>query len=332
MGVIKQVANELAVGIARQKLRDLIEVKNRELTLKNEELEKASVQLLQSEKMASIGQLAAGVAHEINNPMGYINSNLNLLKSYREDLTRMFQAYRDLELDLDGNCPTPELKRRLETIQQLDGEIRLDEILTDLSEMISESIEGAERVTFIIKNLKEFSHPESGTPQRINLHEALDSTLNIVWNELKYKAEVFKEYSDLPTINCYPQELKQVFMNLLVNASQAIPERGEIRIRTYLEGEWVKVSISDTGVGIPAEQVQKIFDPFFTTKEVGKGTGLGLSISYSIVAKHGGKISVESEPGKGTTFTVKIPLELPARAGDDDTKGEANESDIAQAS
>ena len=307
LSVIKQVANELAVGIARQKLRDLIEEKNRELTLKNEELEKASVQLLQSEKMASLGQLAAGVAHEINNPMGYINSNLNLLRTYRENLTRMFQAYRDLETSLDKLTVGGPVAERLARIRQLDQEIRLDEILTDLNDMISESIEGAERVTFIIKNLKEFSHPESGTPQRANLHDALESTLNIVWNELKYKAEVIKDYGDIPPITCYPQELKQVFMNLLVNASQAIPERGVIKVRTFMDGDWANIAISDTGVGIPPDKISKIFDPFFTTKEVGKGTGLGLSISYSIVAKHGGKILVESEPGRGSTFTVRLP-------------------------
>jgi PAS domain S-box-containing protein len=326
MASILQVANELAVGIARQKLRDLISEKNRELTAKNLELEQASAQLIQSEKMASIGQLAAGVAHEINNPMGYVNSNLNLLKTYREDLARMFQAYRDLELNLEQQNLDPATAAKLELVRRLDQKIKLDEILSDLKDMIAESIEGAERVTQIVKNLKDFSHPESGRRQQINLHDALESTLNIVWNEIKYKAELVKDYGDLPPIVCYPQELKQVFMNLLVNASQAIPERGEIRVQTRRQGDWVNVEIRDNGVGIPPENLPRIFDPFFTTKEVGHGTGLGLAISYSIVNKHGGRILVESEPGRGAAFTVQLPLAPPADTQEAET-AETGESD-----
>ncbi|MFO8056816.1 MAG: ATP-binding protein [bacterium] len=303
-----QVANELAVGVAKQKLRDVIQEKNSELVRKNQELEQASIQLLQSEKMASIGQLAAGVAHEINNPMGYVNSNLNLLKTYRKELNQLITEYRNLCRKVDEEAGLEELKKANEKIREIEESLQLEEMLKDLEDMIAESIEGTERVSYIVKNLKEFSHPESRTTQKTDIHEALDSTLNIVWNELKYKAQVVKEYGSLPMIECYPQELKQVFMNILVNASQAITERGKITLRTFQKDGFANVQIEDDGEGIEPDALPKIFDPFYTSKEVGKGTGLGLSISYSIMQKHGGSIEIESTPGEGSTFTLKLPL------------------------
>jgi len=323
IGILTQMANELAVGIARQRLRDALEESNRQLLKKHQELENATLQLLQNEKMASIGQLAAGIAHEINNPMGFINANLNVLEDYRRELKELFTAYDQMlakftTRNLDRN--EAELLRNLKT---LAGRIKADELFNDFQSLIRESREGAERVKKIILNLGEFSHPDRGKLEYADLNAGLDSTLNIVWNELKYKAEVKKEYSELPKIRCYPQEMNQVFMNLLVNAAQAIPEKGEIRIKTWREDGHVMISIADTGTGIPGENLKKIFDPFFTTKEVGKGTGLGLSISYGIVKKHNGEITVNSEPGKGATFTVRLPIngqiavekdELPAKA------------------
>ncbi len=159
----------------------------------------------------------------------------------------------------------------------------------------------------IVRGLKSFSRIDEARLQAADINECLEATLNIVWNELKYKAAVTKEYGDIPRTLCNPQQLNQVFMNLLVNAAQAIAKQGEIRIRTSHENNWILVSIADTGCGIAAENLTRIFEPFFTTKEVGKGTGLGLSISYDIIKKHGGDIAVASEPGRGTTFTVKIP-------------------------
>ncbi len=325
MSVINQVANELAVGVARQKLRDVIQEKNKELVRKNRELEQASVQLLQSEKMASIGQLAAGVAHEINNPMGYVNSNLNLLNTYRKDLNELISVYQEISEMVQDGADMAALKQTSEKIKHLEESLEVEDMLTDIKDMIDESIEGAERVTYIVKNLKEFSHPETGAPQRADVHHALDSTLNIVWNELKYKAEVQKDYGNLPMIPCYPQELKQVFMNILVNASQAIPEWGKIIIRTFQKGAWICVQIEDTGEGIEPEVLSKIFDPFYTSKEVGKGTGLGLSISYSIMQKHGGKIEVDSTPGKGSVFTLKLPVKAEDRLQETDGKEDEHE-------
>jgi two-component system NtrC family sensor kinase len=308
--VIERVANELAMGIARQKLLDVIRVTNRELMAKNQEIENTTMQLLQSEKMASIGQLAAGVAHEINNPMGYIASNLNVLGEYRRDLLKLHEAYDDAFRDLEAEAGE-EVRARIAAVREMEKELRPAELFEEFENIVEESREGAGRVKSIVQDLREFSHPQSGTPQWFDLHQGLQSTLNIVWNELKYKATVDKEFGDIPQVKGFPQELNQVFMNMLVNAGQAIRERGHITIKTYSENGSVCVEISDTGCGIAPENLNRIFDPFFTTKEVGKGTGLGLAICYRIVQKHGGRIKVNSEVGKGTTFIIRLPVSGP---------------------
>ncbi|WP_051328342.1 ATP-binding protein [Desulfatirhabdium butyrativorans] len=286
-----------------------------ELNTKNETLEKTlsslketQAQMIQSEKMASIGQLAAGIAHEINNPVGFVTSNMNTLGNYVEELKTMVMAYRRALRDAaDPQCPGG----LLDGVFAGDAERDVDFILEDLPQLVQESREGLERIRKIVLDLKDFAHPGEDTLKLVDLNRNIDSTLNIVWNEIKYKAVVHKDYGDLPQVNCYSQQINQVFMNLLVNAAQAIAEKGEIRICTRAEGESVVVAISDTGCGIPPEQIGRIFDPFFTTKPVGKGTGLGLNVVYNVVCKHGGKISVESSPGKGTTFTVRLPVNGP---------------------
>src|SRR3989344_4159985 len=259
-------------------------------------------QILQADKMASIGQLAAGVAHEINNPVGYINSNVGSLKRYLNDLFRVLKAYEELEAGLG---PTPAVNN----IQILKAEIDLDHLTQDTCSLLSETQEGLTRVKQIVQDLKDFSHVDEAEWQWADLHKGLDSTLNIVNNEIKYKADVVKDYCDLPAVECIASQLNQVFMNLLVNAAQAIDEHGTITIRTATDGrDWVCIAIGDTGSGIAPEHLNRIFDPLFTTKPVGQGTGLGLSLSYSIVSKHGGRIEVESEKGKGTTFRVWLPI------------------------
>ena len=271
-----------------------------------DDLRATHARLLQQEKMASIGQLAAGVAHEINNPMGFIISNLGTLEKYTARI-RDYLAAVDKAVAATGNeeaaAALAEERRRL----------KIDFVLTDLADLIHESLDGAQRVTGIVKNLKSFSHVDDMALVRADLRECLDSTLNIVWNELKYKTKVVKEYEEVPPLECYPQQLNQVFMNLLVNAGQSIDQDGTITIRLQEENDWVVVEVSDTGSGIPPEIQARIFEPFFTTKEVGKGTGLGLSIAYDIVTKkHGGELLVTSEPGCGTTFTVRLPRERAA--------------------
>lgn len=280
-----------------KKITAELENVNRELEAAYSELKATQSQMVHGEKMASIGQLAAGVAHEINNPMGFITSNLRTLSKYVNKLTEFIQAQDQALGESQGNG-----------ISGLRKQLKIDYIAEDIGQLISESLEGADRVRKIVQNLKSFSRVDNSEFQEADINECIESTLNIVWNELKYKATVEKEYGDIPRTKCYPQELNQVFVNLLVNAAHAIEKQGTIRIRTWNGNSSVNVSISDTGCGIPKEIVNRIFEPFFTTKEVGKGTGLGLSISYDIVKKHNGAISVESDTGRGTTFTVQIPV------------------------
>jgi len=274
-----------------------------ELQASNQMLQEAQNQLLQSEKMASIGQLAAGVAHEINNPVGYINSNLGSLGRYLEDLFRLLDAYEQAEAEL----PDCDASKAIAAVRQ---EVDTVFLRQDISDLMNESREGITRVKQIVQDLKDFSHVDEGDWQWSDLHNGLDSTLNIVNHELKYKAEVVREYGELPQVMCIASQLNQVFMNLLVNAAHAIEGQGVITIRTGREGDdRVWVEISDTGKGMAPDCVKRIFDPFYTTKPVGMGTGLGLSLSYSIVQKHAGRIEVESEEGKGTSFRIWLPVE-----------------------
>jgi signal transduction histidine kinase len=260
-------------------------------------------QLVQSEKLASLGQLAAGVAHEINNPIGFISSNLGTLDGYFKQLQAMLDAYREAEAAITS-------REVLERLGQLREKVELEFLREDIPLLIKESKDGINRVGQIVKDLKDFSRVDSNQEwQWANLQQGIESTLNIVANELKYKADVVKEYQTLPDIECLPSQINQVIMNLIVNASQAMgPERGTITLRTGLEGETVSIEVADTGSGIEPECLQKIFDPFYTTKPVGQGTGLGLSLSYGIVKKHRGDISVRSEVGVGTTFRVELPM------------------------
>jgi two-component system, NtrC family, sensor kinase len=273
----------------------------------NSRLEEAQHQLLQSEKMASIGQLAAGVAHEINNPIGFVHSNLGSLDRYVKDMFSLFSIYENAEASLDPKVLAP--------IQARKEEIDLKFVREDVFTLISESRDGITRVKKIVQDLKDFSHIGSTDEwQLVDLHAGIDSTLNIVQNEIKYKAEVIKDYAKLPQVECLPSQLNQVFMNMLINAAQAISERGVIAIRSGIEADRVWLEFSDTGKGIAAENLNRIFDPFFTTKPVGKGTGLGLSLSYGIIQKHAGKIDVRSEVGVGTTFRITLPVRRTAVA------------------
>ncbi|RYD40281.1 MAG: ATPase, partial [Verrucomicrobiaceae bacterium] len=256
---------------------------NEELTELNVKLSAAQDQLVQSEKLASIGQLAAGVAHEINNPIGYIFSNFGTLEKYLAQLFDMLTAYEAAESALAGSPFAAQLKA-------LRDEIELDFLKEDIPTLMSESKEGISRVRKIVQDLKDFSRVDASQEWVwANLHQGIDSTLNIVNNEIKYKADVIRKYGSIREVECLPSELNQVFMNLLVNATHAISqERGTITIRTGEEGDAVWVEIADNGGGISKDNLTRIFDPFFTTKPVGKGTGLGLSLSYGIVKKHNG--------------------------------------------
>jgi signal transduction histidine kinase len=262
-------------------------------------------QLLQSEKMASIGQLAAGVAHEINNPIGYVHSNLGTLQEYAGSLLALIEGYAGALQDEDRDGAR-------ERIRQMRERLDVDFITGDLPQLLEESREGIERVTKIVQDLKDFSRVGGDEPMKpSDIEKGLESTLNIVWNDLKYKVRVEKHYSPLPPVECHASEINQVFMNLLINAGQAIAERGTIVLATGTDDGHVWISISDSGCGIPEASLQRIFDPFFTTKPIGRGTGLGLAICYSIVAKHHGRIEVSSRVGAGTTFRVVLPVNQP---------------------
>jgi two-component system, NtrC family, sensor kinase len=262
-------------------------------------LEEAQTQLLQSEKLASIGQLAAGVAHEINNPIGFINSNLGTLQTYVNNMLKLLGAYEKLETSMIADAQ--------EEIKLVKREIDAEFLRQDINDLMVESLDGLQRVKRIVQDLKNFSHVDSGDLEWADLESGLDSTLNVVWNELKYKAKVVKEYGHIPQIECYPSQLNQVFMNMLVNAAHAIEEHGIVTLRTGHDDMNVWIEIEDNGKGIPTELQRRIFEPFFTTKPVGKGTGLGLSLSYGTVKKHGGHIEVRSQVGKGSTFRVVLP-------------------------
>ena len=262
-------------------------------------LAEAHTQLLQSEKMASIGQLAAGIAHEINNPIGFVSSNIGTLQHYVDDLFRVVAVYEAGENELS------EATRN--AIATLKAEVDLTYLHDDVQQLIHESADGLQRVRQIVRDLKNFSHVDSNEMEMADIESGLDSTLNVVWNELKYKADVIKEYGHVPPVRCIPSQLNQVFMNFLVNAAHAIAGHGRITLRTGADDAWVWVEVEDTGSGIKPEHLDRIFDPFFTTKPVGQGTGLGLSLAYQIVQRHGGRIEVESKVGKGSTFRVLVP-------------------------
>lgn len=281
----------------------------------NKRLEEANNQLLQSEKMASIGQLAAGIAHELNNPIGFVHSNLGTLSGYLNDLMTILDAYSTAAESQGENCPN------LKAIEQLREERDFDFIRDDIFKLLAESKDGISRVRKIVQDLKTFARVGEQEWQEADLHQGLDSTLNIVWNELKYKCQVVKEYGDIPPVHCLISQLNQVFMNLLVNAGHAIEQKGTITIRTRRQGpDQVCIEISDTGKGIPPENLRRIFEPFFTTKPVGQGTGLGLSVSYNIVQRHQGQLAVDSEPGRGTTFRITLPIHPDTSAAQEKTQ------------
>jgi two-component system NtrC family sensor kinase len=271
----------------------------------NKRLEETQNQLLQSERMASIGQLAAGVAHEINNPIGYVYSNLGTLERYVQDVFRMLEDYESAE----GTIADEGVRARLQAARE---KLDIAFLKEDLRALMDESREGITRVKDIVQDLKDFSHVDAANEwYAADLHKGLDSTLNIVNNEIKYKAEVVKEYGDIVAVECLPSQINQVFMNLLVNAAQAIDKRGTISVRTGKQDAEVWVEVADTGEGIATADLKRIFDPFYTTKPIGHGTGLGLSLSYSIIQKHHGRIEVQSEAGKGASFRVWLPIRQP---------------------
>ncbi len=284
--------------------------KNIKLDKALKDLKETQSQILQSEKMASIGQLAAGVAHEINNPIGFVGSNLATLTDYLKDFNKLLGHYNSVKNELKEADLTKlpgNIKPLVETIEKYEKDIDIEYLKDDIPELLSDCAEGTERVRKIVGDLKNFAHPGNEKIKLMDINKGIESTLNVVTNEIKYKAEVIKEFGEIPLVEGYPQQVNQVFMNILVNAAQAIEKKGTITIKTEQDGNDILISISDTGSGIDEKNISKIFDPFFTTKAVGKGTGLGMNIAYNIIKKHKGSIDIKSKVGKGTTFIIKLP-------------------------
>jgi PAS domain S-box-containing protein len=291
----------------RAHLEEQVHNRTEKLLQATRELEERQVQLIQAEKLASIGQMAAGVAHEISSPVGYVMSNLSVLNKYMSSLTPLLELQREL-VGTEGPRPQEEREALLARLEAEWKQADVASVLEDLPGLLEETMEGARRIKEIVQSLRMFAREDSGEPQLADLNEELESTLRMVWNQLKYKCTVERDFGPLPRLRCHPTQIGQVFANLLVNAAQAIERQGVIRIRTRQEGSEVVVRISDTGHGMTPETRARLFTPFFTTKPRGQGTGLGLSVSQSIIARHQGRIEVESEPGQGTTFTIALPV------------------------
>ncbi len=306
---LRERSMELMLGELTERNRSLRGEKIAQETL-IKELEMAQRQLMQSEKMASIGQLAAGVAHEINNPIGFVHSNMKSLGHYFERLLRLLEHFEPAPEVVAGLGPGG--AAWMTELEILKKEVDFEYLREDIPALLAESCEGTERVRRIVQDLKDFSRADSTQAwERVDLRTGLDSTLNIVQNEIKYRADVVKAYGEMPLVECIPSQINQVFLNLLVNAAQAMPDNrhGTITLSCGTADGAAWVEVTDNGSGMSGETLNKIFDPFFTTKPVGKGTGLGLALSYGIIEKHGGHIEVNSEPGRGTTFRILLPID-----------------------
>ena len=303
MGAVVHLLNAMEAQLAKQ---------TEDLASAYKQLKASQLQLIQSEKMASLGQMVAGVAHEINTPLGYVKNNIEMMEMFFEDSQGLVGASQALaDTLLSPTSDERELQERLAALAAArDGQTGNRD--GDVQRLFADTRFGIEQISKLVMNLKNFSRLDRAATADVDLNECLDSAVLLARNVLKNRVEVVRQYGELPRISCMPSQLNQVFLNMLTNAAQAIEGAGRILLKTETEEGWLKVTVQDTGKGIPADVLARIFDPFFTTKPVGQGTGLGLSISYQIVQQHGGDIRVTSQPGKGTRFTVRLPLTPPA--------------------
>jgi two-component system, NtrC family, sensor kinase len=302
----EQRRREAEQALEQQRRRQQEELEER-VRLVTRELEARQAQLIHAEKLVSLGQMAASIAHEINNPVSFVASNVASLDEYTHVLLELLGLYQQVEQRL-GSPPPESVAGLLEQVRTVREKNRLDELLQDLKELLGDSREGINRIREFVQSLKTFVREESGSPQEADINQVLQTTLRMVRHEFKDRCDVRTELAPVPPLSCFPTQLNQVFMNLVVNAAQSIEHHGEIRITSGVEGNEAVVRITDTGAGMGPEIKARLFTPFFTTKPAGQGTGLGLSICYVIIDRHKGRIEVESEPGKGSTFTVRLPL------------------------
>ena len=284
-----------------------LEAKNKELQDLLEKLRTTQAQLIQSAKMASLGQLVASIAHELNNPISFVYSNIRRLEEYSSHITTFYNSCQAL-FDEIAQGSFPQLNSNIRALRYMEKEREVDFIIEDLNDLVKETKEGAERVRKVVESLRNFSRAQE-EQQQVDINEALESTLQLLRNQMKNRIKTVKSYGHIPKVECFPNQIKEVFLNILTNACQAIEDKGEVGLKTAERSGKVMVRISDTGKGISKENLDKIFEPFYTTKPANQGTGLGLSIVRGIVENHGGEISVESQVGKGTTFTVSLPID-----------------------
>ena len=298
----------------RKKAEENAKIACEKLEKANIELKQIQSQQVQNAKLVSIGQLAAGVAHELNTPIGFVSSNFETLKDYVTKMQKMMQTYSELIGDIN-TMEKSELMDKVKLIKSNHNSMKIDYILNDIISLFNDSQEGIERVTTIVRTLRDFSRIDHlGNYDNYDINDGIKTTLIVANNEIKYHADVITELGDVPPIICDAGQINQVLLNIIVNASQAIKsqekdKKGIIKVRTYATAEEVICEITDNGPGIDSENLSQIFDPFFTTKPLGQGTGLGLSISYDIIkVKHHGELFVDSSKGEGTKFTIKLPI------------------------
>jgi signal transduction histidine kinase len=312
--LIDAIARTLSEVAEREQAAQTTKLAYEKLKEANKELKETQSQLVQNEKLASIGQLAAGIAHEINTPVGFVASNFQTLESYIDKIEELLKMYDKLIVEIEASGKT-ELLNQTHAIAKSRGDMKIDFILEDIQELFADSKEGVARVTNIVRSLRDFSRIDlPGSLDEYNINDGIESTLVVAKNEIKYDANVKTDFSEVPSILCLAGQINQVFLNVFINAAQAIKSRhgndmGTITIKTYATDDQVVCEISDNGCGIAPENLSKVFDPFFTTKPTGKGTGLGLSVSHDIIVhKHNGELLVDSTVGEGTIFTIKIPI------------------------
>ena len=307
IGELTRAFNKMVADLG--KAREELHKANSDLASANDALHKtvadlkaAQEQLIQSEKMASLGQLTAGIAHELNNPINFISANIQPLKDDIKDVLGLISRY-------EKTVKEKGLASEFGELETFKKEANIDLTMNEVNSLLKGIADGAIRTSEIVKGLRNFSRLDQNVFRKANINEGIESTLTLLHGSYKNRIEIIKEYGDLPPVDCFPGQINQVFMNILSNAVQAIPDKGTIYIKTWTINNMVKISIRDTGSGMTEEVRKKIFDPFFTTKDVGKGTGLGLSISFGIIQKHNGEIEVFSKPGEGTEFVIRIPIQ-----------------------
>jgi two-component system NtrC family sensor kinase len=306
--------------LARERAEHLLEVRSRELYDANKKVSNAynrlneqKAEIVQQEKLASIGLLAAGIAHEINNPVGFVKSNLQTLEEYSKYFINIVDASQKLNKSVANSEISARFKGELDYLQKKIQDNDFDYIVQDSIQCIEESLEGIERIEAIVINLREYSRSSSDERELLQPNELIEDSLKLLRNELKYDVDVIKEIGDIPKVWGSYGHLQQVIINILVNALQSLENKGVIIIRTYSDMDNVFIEIEDNGPGIPKANMSKVFDPFFTTKDVGKGTGLGLHVSHGIIASHGGELSVENSITGGACFRFNLPIDIRTR-------------------